>query len=264
MISAKIISVVAAAIAATPAFASAIPAVEKRQRAPGASITYWEDNDFKGAFQFFDKDRKDMQCYNLPSEWQNRISSYTNHNELDWCCRWWADLDCPDDKPQFRTQTANQLGGSQWNDAIKSYRCEANAEDFCYDPPKRDAVSPQAELEERADNNEGYGSVTFCKDPQFQGDCSSFDNKNPGSKALPLGTCVNFPDEWRNTIDSFRNDEDTTCCSWFSELDCGGNRFSATVATNITHNAFHDHIQSIECWDITDTDSCIRDDLPAE
>ncbi|KAK4174652.1 hypothetical protein QBC36DRAFT_356725 [Triangularia setosa] len=269
MIFSNIISILAVAIVATPVFASTIPAVEKRQRAPGASITYYKETNFQGDKQFFDRNRKNMQCYNLPSDWQNSISSYTNHNDIDWCCRWWRDLDCPSDKPQMRTQTANNLavGNGEWNDAIKSYRCEVNAEDFCFGlaaVEERDVAPAKPELVPRAHNNDGYGSVTFCKDPQFEGDCSSFGNKNLGSKVLPLGYCVNFPEEWRNTIDSFRNEDDTTCCSWFSELDCGGNRFQATVATNITHTAFHDHIQSITCWDIADTESCIRDDSPAK
>ncbi|KAK0736482.1 hypothetical protein B0T21DRAFT_393172 [Apiosordaria backusii] len=254
MVSPRIISVLAAAIAATPVFGSAIPALEKRQRAPGASITYYKDEHFQGDKQFFDRDRKDMQCYNLPSDWQNQISSYTNHNEQDWCCKWWRDLDCPFDKPFLRTQTADKLGGTEWDDSIKSYRCQANAEDFC-DPDDFSgelAVAPaNTELDTRSNSNGGYGSVTFCKGPKFEGECASFDNKNLGDKALPLGHCG-------------ENDDETTCCSWFSELDCGGNRFQATLATNITTTAFHDHIQSITCWDITDSERCIPDNEPAK
>lgn len=62
MISSKIVSFLAAALGAGSALASAIPALEKRQRAPGASITYYKDENFQGDKQFFDKDRKDMQC----------------------------------------------------------------------------------------------------------------------------------------------------------------------------------------------------------
>ncbi|KAK0667125.1 hypothetical protein QBC41DRAFT_142484 [Cercophora samala] len=264
MISSKIFSLLAAALVAAPGLASAIPALEKRQRAPGASITYYKDENFQGDKQFFDRDRKDMQCYNLPSDWQNSISSYTNHNEIDWCCRWWTSLDCPEKEENLRTQTANMLGGTKWNDAIKSYRCEANAEDFCYGKAtvaERDAELAEPELEVEAQENEGYGDVTFCKDPQFQGDCSSF---GPADKTLPLGSCVNLPDEWKDTIDSFRNNDDSTCCSWFTGLDCGENRFQATVATDIRDTAFHDRIKAITCWDIKDTESCIRDDSPAK
>lgn len=87
------------------------------------------------------------------------------------------------------TQTADALGVGKWNDAIKSYRCEANAEDFYYNPrpvAERDAEPALPELEVKTQDNEGYGSVTFCKDPLFQGECSSF---GPADKTLPLGSC---------------------------------------------------------------------------
>ncbi|KAK4667618.1 hypothetical protein QC763_311193 [Podospora pseudopauciseta] len=264
MISSKIVSFLAAALGAGSALASAIPALEKRQRAPGASITYYKDENFQGDKQFFDKDRKDMQCYNLPSDWQNTISSYTNHNEVDWCCRWWTEFDCPEKSEPLSTQTADALGAGKWNDAIKSYRCEANAEDFYYNPrpvAERDAEPGLPELEVKAQDNEGYGSVTFCKDPLFQGECSSF---GPADKTLPLGSCVNFADEWKDAIDSFRNDDNSTCCSWFTGLNCDDNRFQATFATNITDTYFHDRIKAITCWDVADTVSCMRDDSPAK
>ncbi|KXX81183.1 hypothetical protein MMYC01_201587 [Madurella mycetomatis] len=80
-----------------------------------------EHIDWRGACRIFTSNAG--ACFNLPSEWNDRISSIQNLQSSNFHCVWWQHGGCTGEQYDNQEDADLADGNGAWNDRISSWRC---------------------------------------------------------------------------------------------------------------------------------------------
>ncbi|KAK4043825.1 hypothetical protein C8A01DRAFT_43380 [Parachaetomium inaequale] len=106
---------------AAPAASSVGEAKAVAGRQNRVEVHACEHTDWRGACQVFSSIAG--SCFNVPSEWDNRISSIQNLQKSNFKCTWYQYGGCTGQSYDNQEDADLSDGNGAWNDRISSWNC---------------------------------------------------------------------------------------------------------------------------------------------